>query len=66
MLILSRRAEECIYIYPIDNMPDISARELFAAGPITIALISSGQNFARIGIDAPGMLSIVRDDVQEE
>ena len=65
MLVLSRRPNELIYIYPDDLPPDMTVAELFAGGQIVIEVLSIEQNQVKIGIDAPKHLTILRDNANE-
>ncbi len=61
MLVLSRRFAESISISPGDDIdPNMTLKELFAAGPIEITVLGSGNNRVKMGVKAPGELSIWR------
>lgn len=67
MLILTRRPGETLELTLDPAAPaDLLASELFRDGPITVAVTeipSSGQ--ARIGIDAPQLIAIRRDELSD-
>ena len=66
MLVLSRRTDESIYIYPSDDIPDdMSVKELFADGGIEVFILDAGKGQIRLGIDAPMMLNVDRDEILE-
>jgi len=65
MLLLTRRPNESIYIYPEDLPPDMTVAELFADGQIAIEVLGIKGNQVRLGIDAPSSLTILRDDANE-
>jgi len=65
MLVLTRRPNELIYIYPEDLPPDMTVSELFADGQIAIEVLGIKGNQVKIGIDAPKQLTILRDDAGE-
>lgn len=65
MLILTRRPNELIYIYPDDLPPDMTVAELFAGGQIAIEVLSIRGNQVKLGIDAPKILKVLRDDANE-
>lgn len=66
MLVLSRRGGESIFIELDETLKNRPAGELFAAGPIEIAVISTGESFARIGIQAPEGLRILRSELRNK
>ena len=64
MLVLSRRADESIYIELDPQAPDdLTARELFSQGPIKVTVLASGISFARIGVLTPANMRIVRAEL---
>ncbi len=64
MLVLTRRVGESIFIYPAETMrPDMTVRELFELGPIRITLTRISGSQSRVGIVAPEVLSIAREEV---
>jgi sRNA-binding carbon storage regulator CsrA len=65
MLILTRRTNELIYLYPDDLPPDMTVAELFAGGQIAIEVLSIRGNQVKLGIDAPKRLKVLRDDAKE-
>lgn len=61
MLVISRRPDESLTIDFDHQQPNqLSAADLFRYGPITIKALSSGHDRARIGIDAPNELIVLR------
>jgi sRNA-binding carbon storage regulator CsrA len=65
MLILTRRTNELIHIYPDDLPPDMTVAELFADGQISIEVLGLKGNQVKLGIHAPKSLTILRDDANE-
>ena len=65
MLILTRRTNELIYLYPDDLPPDMTVAELFAGGQIAIEVLSIRGNQVKLGIDAQKRLKVLRDDAKE-
>lgn len=64
MLVLTRRVGESIFISPSDELsPDTPVSTLFKDGPIQVTLTRTNGNQARIGIVAPAMLTIAREEV---
>jgi len=65
MLILGRRKGQSIYIYPESGVdPSTPIGEVFKDGPMVITFYGNqSPTNARLGIDAPRELAIVRDDV---
>lgn len=63
MLVLSRRADESIVIQPAEGTDGaITLAQLFADGPIQITLLGCSARRAKVGIEAPELLSIRRKD----
>jgi sRNA-binding carbon storage regulator CsrA len=62
MLLLTRRPNELIHIYPDDLPPDMTVAELFADGQI----VGIKGNQVRLGTDATKKLIVLRDDVKEQ
>ena len=67
MLVITRRAGEAFYIYPTQDInPSLTVGELFANGPIKIALLESiKRNQTRVGIEAPDAITILREELYE-
>lgn len=66
MLILSRRIGETLYIEPSPDIgEDMTVRELFAGGPIVVALLGIKGKQAKIGVQTPESLLIVRSELLE-
>lgn len=64
MLVISRRPDESLTIDLDRQQPNrLSAADLFRYGPITIKVLSSGHDRARIGIDAPSELIVLRSEL---
>jgi sRNA-binding carbon storage regulator CsrA len=67
MLVLTRRPDESLVIEPAQGIdPAMTVGELFAAGPLVIEVLAIKGQQARIGIDAPAALAIVRDELLQE
>ncbi len=67
MLVLTRRMGESVYIFPSDDLdPDTTIADLFRDGPIKITLTRVNGNQSRLGIVAPGTLTIAREEVINE
>lgn len=64
MLNLTRRIGEQVYIYPGDLPENMTVKELFEGGQISIEILGVQGSQVRIGIDAPKNLTILRDDVK--
>ena len=61
MLIVSRYIGESVILYPDPSLdPGIKVSELFHERQIMITITDIQRNQARIGIDAPEQISIVR------
>lgn len=66
MLVLTRRVGETILIFPADTMPpEMKVRDLFKQGPVRITLTRIAGSQARVGIVAPEMLAIAREEINE-
>lgn len=66
MLVLSRRSNESIYIYPSDDLsPDMTVSELFAEGGIEVTILETSRGLIKLGIDAPMMLNVDREEILE-
>ena len=67
MLVLSRRTDESIYIYPSDDLPpDMTVTELFGEGGIEVTILDTSRGHIKLGIDAPMMLNVDRDEILED
>jgi len=65
MLLVSRRVDESVYIYPDEQLPkDMTVAELFAGGKISIEVKEISGNQVRFGINAPKNLTILRNDAK--
>lgn len=61
MLTLERRTGETLLISPSEDLPhDMTVAELFAHGPVEITLKESHKGKAKLGINAPLALTILR------
>lgn len=66
MLILTRRIGETLYIEPSPDLdPDMTVRELFASGPLVVAVLGTKGNQARVGIGAPAGLRVLREELRD-
>ena len=64
MLVLKRNMGQSLIITPlIDASPDMTVKDLFSNGPIVITVEDQS---VQIGIEAPGELLIVRDELLED
>lgn len=64
MLILTRRPGESFFIKPAENVdPRMTVAELFASGPIEVAVLGVKGNQVRVGTQASDRLNIVRDEL---
>lgn len=64
MLVLTRRVGEDILLELGDGIPaDMTVGDLFKAGPIVLSVCAVGCNRARIGMAAPGELTIRRGEL---
>lgn len=64
MLVLTRKAGEWLLIWPWEELPpETTVRELFADGPIRIGLARIHESQARVVIDAPPGLKILRAEL---
>lgn len=67
MLVLTRRIGESVFIFPSNELdPEMSISDLFRDGPIKITLTRVNGNQSRLGIVAPGTLTIAREEVVDE
>ena len=60
MLVLMRRENESIHIFPEDIPEGMTVSELFSDGPIEITIARIQNIQCKIGIDAPKELRIER------
>lgn len=63
MLVLTRKEDESVVIFPSQDMDDsMTVKQLFINGPIRVQVQNiSGQ--VRLGIDAPIELTILREEI---
>lgn len=65
MLILTRRVGETVIIEPSTGLDaDLTVGELFKGGPIVLAICEINGQAARIGIEAPEELFIIRNEIR--
>jgi sRNA-binding carbon storage regulator CsrA len=63
MLVLSRKAEQSLVIFPVaDIRESMTVKELFSSGPIRI-LLRSATGDIKLGIEAPSELTILREEL---
>ncbi len=66
MLILTRRIGESIKLNLAENIdPDTTVGELFAEGGLEVAVLGIKGNQARVGIEAPLSIQILRNELSE-
>lgn len=65
MLILTRKEGESLYLSLHPNTPhDLTAHELFAAGPIIVTLAERRDSGGvRLGIEAPAEVVVLREEL---
>ncbi len=64
MLIISRRTSESVNISPDPRLdPQTTIAELFKDGPITVTVTDIQRSQAKIGIEAPAQIHIVRSEL---
>lgn len=67
MLTLVRVEGSSIHLSPSDDIPaDMTVAELFANGTIKIMLVEATKGRARIGVEAPKCIDIMREELLEE
>ncbi|GAB4188325.1 MAG: hypothetical protein Tsb002_14590 [Wenzhouxiangellaceae bacterium] len=66
MLLLTRRNGEKINLYPATDCLDITLREAFKNGCVTIQVLGAERGQAKIGVAAPQALSILRSELQRK
>jgi len=59
MLVLTRKLNEAVFVFPNNVSPDITVKGLFSSSQIEI--LESNRNHVKIGIHAPDQLTIIRD-----
>lgn len=65
MLVLSRRCGESLLIFPDEGVAsELTVAELFAGGPLEITIVKFNGRQARIAIDAPAELMVLRSELQ--
>jgi len=64
MLVLSRRENESIVIYPKDLPENMTVAELFARGKIEIEVLGIQGGQVRLGFGAPKELAIFRTELE--
>lgn len=65
MLILTRKEGESLHLFLHPDTPhDLTAHELFAAGPIVVTLAElRDSGGARLGIEAPAGVVVLREEL---
>jgi sRNA-binding carbon storage regulator CsrA len=64
MLVLERKEGQWLYLYPAENVdPNMSVREFFSGHHISIQLKEITGTAAKVAIDAPKSIVIVRDEL---
>ena len=67
MLSLTRRSEESLLIYPNEQIDrNMTVGELFSDGPMRVKIVQIEGNQARMGVDAPRALLVIRDELVVE
>ncbi|GAB4201396.1 MAG: hypothetical protein Tsb002_37980 [Wenzhouxiangellaceae bacterium] len=63
MLVVTRRVNESILIFPETYYLQYTVAELFRDGPLTIQVVSTGSSFTRLGVSAHDSLRILRNEL---
>ncbi len=64
MLILDRKSGESVLIFPDDQVnPDMTVKELFSQGPISISVKYKEAGTVKLAIKAPGSIKILRKEL---
>lgn len=67
MLVLTRRQGQSIMIRPAADLdPATTISDLFANGPIEIAVLGVDGKQIKVGVDAPRLLSVLRNELMEK
>jgi len=67
VLVLERKSGESILIYPNDDInPEMTVGELFAMGPIRVAVKCRDHIAVKLAIDAPNKMKILRRELKEK
>jgi len=63
MLVLTRKNDESLLIFPTLNINDsMTVKELFRDGPIRVN-VRKGSGEVQLGVEAPALLTIVREEI---
>lgn len=64
MLVLDRKSGESVLIFPDDKInPDMTVKELFSQGPISISVKYKETGTVKLAINAPGTIKILRKEL---
>ena len=67
MLALTRKNGERLHLYPSEDIdPNMTVAELFKDGPLDIIIQDIKSNSAKVLIDAPEEIIILRDELLSE
>jgi sRNA-binding carbon storage regulator CsrA len=67
MLVLTRRQGQSILIRPAPDLdPATPISELFSNGPIEVAVLGVDGKQIKVGVDAPRLLSVLRNELMEK
>lgn len=67
MLVLTRRQGQSILIQPASQLdPSTTIADLFAQGPIEVAILGIDGKQIKVGIDAPQTLSVLRNELADK
>lgn len=65
MLVLERRSGESVLIFPSEEVdPNMTIGELFAKGPIRVAVKCRVPGSVKLAISAPSAMKILRDELE--
>ncbi|HED17171.1 MAG TPA: carbon storage regulator [Gammaproteobacteria bacterium] len=64
MLVLDRKSGESVLIFPDDQInPEMTVKELFSQGPISISVKYKDTGTVKLAIKAPGAIKILREEL---
>ena len=67
MLVLTRRQGQSILIQPSSDLdPSMTIADLFAEGPVEVAILGIDGKQIKVGIDAPKTLSVLRNELADK